>query len=351
MNSFNSIASCNNNIYPKVWATMNNVALMPILTTNGTYNMYTFTSNGKMIFNNIITDISVIIVGGGGGGGGLVNGTGNQFWPNGNGGGGGGGVGYGTISINNSNLLNITVGAKGLGTPAKAANNNELAVGNMGGHTYIIGKNIYEIAYGGGAGQNELYYGQGIKFSGYVNAGDISCGNGGGGSSFAVATGPGGTGNGGLGILNYSKFNGGTATGIAGGGGGGGANQIGSSTSNANGANGGDGIFISVDNSTYGRFGSGGGGGINTKNTNTTGSGGLAGSLTGGGLGGGVTGNPRNGTNGIGSSGGLNTGSGGGGASGNGNNNSATTITYVGGDGGSGVCYIFVPVTAMTPNF
>jgi hypothetical protein len=329
MNIFNGVYSFSNNYTetdttPRIFATMNEVELTPTYTTN--YARYTFTSTGKLFFTGIVTDISVIIVGGGGGGGTMLYDT--ALWDAGNGGGGGGGVGYGTLQISTNNILNITVGIGGTSLNV----NNFILATNQGGNTTIYGRNISETAYGGGAGQCNSQYTSGLIFN-------DNCGSGGGGCfMWQTYTMVGGTASRGIGNkLTYFGNSGGSAIARQKGGGGGGGASAPGNNNNVGvigvGGNGGNGISIMVDNTMYGMYGSGGGGGNSSTGLATKG--GSAGSSIGGGTGGGNS-TP------VGIDASNNSGCGGGGASG-----AKTKPQYVGGKGGSGICIIFVPISAI----
>jgi len=339
MNIINSVYNFSNSYEenedttPRLFATMNGVELTPTYTTN--YARYTFTSTGKLFFTGILTDISVIIVGGGGGGGTMPYSQG--AWYAGNGGGGGGGVGYGTLQIRSNNTLNISVGVGGT-----SLNNvsNVILASNTGGNTTIYGRNISENAYGGGAGQCGTQYASGLKHN-------ENCGSGGGGSyTWQARIMVGGTASRGIGnTLTYFGNSGGTASIQQGGGGGGGGasapgknNNVGVDGVSVNGfgGNGGNGISIMVDNTNYGMYGSGGGGGNSSNGYGTKG--GLPGSSSGGGIGGGNS-KP------IGIDASNNSGCGGGGASG-----AKFAPQDLGGKGGSGICIIFVPISAIPPS-
>ena len=105
---------------------------------NKTY--YQFKENAHIYFLET-SQCDVLVVGGGGGvgwgGGGLGGGAGT-------GGGGGGGVGEGKLIFYSNESYAITVGKGG------QSGHNEL--GTNGKDTTIFGKDIKEIAYGGGAG-------------------------------------------------------------------------------------------------------------------------------------------------------------------------------------------------------
>ena len=216
---------------------------------NETY--YQFKENGKLYFLET-SQCDVLVVGGGGGvgwgGGGLGGGAGT-------GGGGGGGVGEGKLIFYVNESYTITVGKGGL------YGHNEL--GTSGKDTTIIGKDVKEIAYGGGAGGYYSIIGQlggssggnygfnGILTdprSGYIftfnnmKTSYALLGNG----QLTYHGNKGGYG------INKSNMNSGSGGGGAGG-------QGGSPNKDGSGGNGGDGYLWKGNNQYYGGGGGGGG--------------------------------------------------------------------------------------------
>ena len=294
------------------------------------YHVYKFTSTGSnsIQFKTVESNISltVILVAGGGGGGGACPGEGC-------GGGGGGGVRYGTITINTVCTLTITVGSGGLGGKGPSSS---LTASTNGGDSSITCASpvINEIAKGGGRGGQP-----------YANSpGNIGGdgGSGGGGSAFAQNSqyANGGDVTTGTGNLAYYGYKGGKGNWSSyeppnnggGGGGGGGASSAGGEGQTSDGQPGGSGIAFNIYNSTtYFAGGGGGGGSIVARNGNRTG--GIKG------IGGGGNGGAYNTSGDIGS---VNTGGGGGGAGGN------VNYSTDGGNGGSGICIILVPISQVS---
>ena len=243
---------------------------------------------------------ALVLLVGGGGGGGEDKGSVAPGSGSGAGGGGGGGVGMGVITFISGTTYTITIGNGG-------------ASFSNGDDSSIIGGLINEIAYGGGRGG-----------SSYSSSGGDPGGSGGGGCGMGYSQ-NGGTSRTGTGsFLIYYGNNGGTGTYQKGGGSGGGAGGVGLSSSNENGANGGNGILWTSNNITYG----GGGGGGSKISSGSGGSGGSGGGGSGGSDGISTVKNGKNGT--------INTGGGGGGSS------RATNINdiLIGGTGGSGICVL-----------
>lgn len=135
LNYNNSILLHYNNI-----TYINNTKIFGFYKVSSSYSLYQFKGNGNIQFSKTV-QCDVLIVGGGGGvgwgGGGLSGGSGT-------GGGGGGGVGEGKLIFHQNELYTITIGKGG-----NVGHNN---FGENGEDTTIIGKDINEIAYGGGAG-------------------------------------------------------------------------------------------------------------------------------------------------------------------------------------------------------
>ena len=244
-----------------------------------------------------LTSVETLVVAGGGGGGGVgING-------NAGGGGGAGGLLVQNMTISQNTNYTITVGSGGTSSSGAAGTSGTnssissiygsiIAIGGGGGPTNLAGGTV---GIPGGSGSGSTGTGAGIKLGG---AGVPGQGNNGGGT----------LGGGGNGVPNYPSAGGGGAGTV-------GQSAIGATTAGA----GGDGLLYARTGLYY----AGGGGGA-------TYCGGIAGA---GGIGGGGSGGVggSNGTSGT-----PNTG-GGGGAAG-----SDTTLTYVGGNGGSGVvivCY------------
>lgn len=240
------------------------------LTTNGSYNVRTFTSSGTFVVSNVSIVADILIIAGGGGGGNNTPGS------------GGGGAG-GLILLVNQTIspgsYTVTVGLGG-------------SVGTNGGLSKF---GSYTSAVGGGAGSAGL--------------GSGSSGGSGGGASGNYPGGSGTAGQGYAGGYGYSGGNYGT-------GGGGGADQLGANATSTAAGKGGNGLYQTVISSitynfysmfgtpvsTYGQlvggnyyFAGGGGGGVYTGTNNGV-----------GGYGGGGTGNSTIAAR-------ANTGSGGGG--------------------------------------
>jgi len=223
------------------------------ITTNSKNEIYyEFKKNSSSINFLDTVQCNVLIVAGGGGvgwgGGGLSGGAGT-------GGGGGGGVGEGILTFYKDEIYNIIVGKGG------SSGHNKL--GTNGQDTTIIGKEINEIAFGGGSG-------------GYYNVIGQAGGSSGGNYGFtgllmdpvskytfifsnmipnlALR---------GRGLLTYYGYKGGYGlnnTNINSGSGGGGAGSNGGSIhKNGSGGNGGDGFLWKINNKYYGGGGGGGG--------------------------------------------------------------------------------------------
>ena len=271
------------------------------ITSNGSYAYIIYFTSGNsntLTFYEIKNNVEVLIVAGGGGGGGSGFGFGQYYGAS---GGGAGAVGIGTLDFD-ENTYNISVGAGGQGQQLI------LTFASNGENSTIIGGAINETANGGGYGMYTIPA---------INGGD-----GGSGGGQASATGGGqpascGIATLGIGVLTYYGTNGGTCGRNCGGSGGGGATASGSgSLTNENvGGNGGAGIQWTVDNNYYG----GGGGACGGNGIPLVGTPGVGG--IGGGGAGNLTGNGISGT--------LNTGGGGGG--------STNYLSYIAGNGGSGV--------------
>ena len=280
-------------------------------TDNPNYKLLVYRTSGnsnKLKLNKDITG-EVLIVGGGGSG--ALNCSG---WEGG-GGGGGGAVGMGTITFKKDETYTITIGAGG---NARIID----VIGTYGGDTRIYGKDINEIAYGGG----------------YGSLGEGGQGGSGGGSSGSGGNRPEGNAikGSGSGKLTYYGNNGGYGYNQAGGSGGGGAGSKGKSPlkfQDYNGGNGGDGI-VSLITGTRTYYGGGGGGSANAFRTGIThGIGGKGGGGNGG-------------YNDKATDGSVNTGGGGGGANGKKedkhDNSSVCNENSKSGAGGSGIVIIRV---------
>ena len=341
MNSFNSWGSSSIiNMYniPYIYAVPTTVIATKMGTGNfdpvqlgntaAGYHVYTFDSSGTIEFTSTPSQpITTIIVGGGGGGG-------NAAYGNGCGGGGGGGVGYGTITLNQTCTLTITIGNGG-GSFQDGSNSIIRS----------LSPDISINAYGGGRGQN-LSYGQGGGTKDKI-VGNILAGSGGGccgynvGGSASMAYGA--SGSGGLGTssgCNFTFYYSQGCSLLAGnghGGGGGGASSLIYDVSA-----GGFGKSFNILSTTYGPWGGGGGGGGGGHTAFSPGQSGGVGNHGGGNGGTGKNGSGGTPTPGL--PGSNNTGGGGGGAGGS----SGANINVGGGSGGSGICIIFVPITAVT---
>lgn len=290
------------------------------------YTVYVFTQTSKTYSipysSTAETQIYAMVVAGGGAGGAIVAA-----------GGGGGGVVMTPINIPvGSDTMTINVGAGGVGY--KAGVNGSYGIGTNGGNSTITFSNntVANItAVGGGATSNYN-----------TNGATMNGGSGGGGAGntpgSAITT-PGNY----LSTVFYGNT-GGQSNGYNTGGGGG-AGAVGSNATASAGGNGGNGIkptlpginIFTPYNNYY--FGSGGGGVLN----------GSYGAYAGGYNGGGGQGNyasPRySSSNRIydGQNASNNTGGGGGG----GGNNTVAWANY-GGDGGSGIVILAIPVTKQT---
>ena len=217
---------------------------------NETY--YQFNTDGKLYFLET-SQCDVLVVGGGGGvgwgGGGLGGGAGT-------GGGGGGGVGEGKLTFYSNESYTITIGKGGY------SGHNQL--GTSGKDTTIIGKDVKEIAVGGGAGGYYIILGYiggssggNYGLNGFVidpltchifNFNNIQ-------TNYVLR---------GYGRLTYHGSKGGNGlnnTNMNSGSGGGGAGGPGGSPNkDGSGGNGGDGYLWKVNNKYYGGGGGGGGG-------------------------------------------------------------------------------------------
>jgi hypothetical protein len=247
-----------------------------------------------------LENVQFLVVGGGGGGGGGMSGPG----------GGGGGVVTGLVyKLQKNAIVDIKVGAGGMGGQKSAAS------GTVGGSSSVVvdGKS-YVLAYGGGAGPRNAY--------------GVDGGSGSGGGSYITTAAKYYTGGTALdaecaeGVLFAESF--GHAGGSNGNspwcsGGGGGAMGVGGDGVDKTGGNGGEGLKMDITGSLI-TYGSGGGGGGNgTKGT--------------GGTNAGNGGNNSNGTRATSAK--ANCGGGGGGGGPN-NFNAPNYIGY-GGNGGSGI--------------
>ena len=276
---------------------------------NPNYTLLTFKGNSVIQFQQTI-QCSVLIVGGGGGaswgGGGFSGGSGT-------GGGGGGGVGEGILTFLADEQYVITVGMGG------GAGRNFISY--RGENSMIVGKNIHEIAFGGGYGGYYLFD---------YNTGGSSGGNYGYNGSFfylhylyVFTSGRSGKATRGEGTLTYYGNTGGIYTSNLNnvrlsGGGGGGAGSMGMSTDNYNGGWGGNGYLWKITQKYYG--GGGGGGGI------------YRGGLGGTGGGGNGAGAVNNASHAL-----TNSGGGGGGA--------LSSNSFSSTNGGSGIVIIAIPNT------
>jgi len=241
-----------------------NVSLDPALpatggniTTNGSYTLHTFTSNGSFNVTGSLENVEVLVVGGGGGGGETIGG-----------GGGAGGVIHNLsylVSIGSNYTVSIGgggAGGNGGGYPAGVKGGNStfdtlLAAGGGAGAGYNVGA----VGTGGSAGGTGA--GAGAR-AGYIaaqgndgaNQGDTNSAGGAGGAGTAGAPGSGSVGgDGGNGTqINIT----GVDTYYAGGGGGGTRNTAGTS---AGGLGGGGAGAQDGDAGTSGTNETGGGGG------------------------------------------------------------------------------------------
>lgn len=258
------------------------------ITTDGSYTVHTFFSNGTFDTSGLTLNTSVLLVGGGGGSGYA-------------GGGGAGGYIY-NVSYVISGSLSVVVGSGGLGVDYDTSGVNGTNGGNSSFGNFT--------AKGGGAGGLQAKVG----FDG----------GSGGGSGFAGAV------NGGLGYLNQGMSGGNTTT--TGSPwpntGGGGANGTGGNAVGSQSGNGGVGINNSINGSIV-CYAGGGGGGAETTSV-----------LPGNGSCGGGNGAPTGGGNGV--DGKNGTGGGGGGCYNAGGS--------LGGDGGKGIVIIRY-LTPTTGNF
>lgn len=247
------------------------------ITTDDTYTIVSFYSNGTFnTTSNIIAD--VLIIAGGGAGGGVSDG----------GGGGAGGLIYlSNITINSGNY-NAIIGLGGLGSTSQIVGENGqnssfynyIAIGGGGGGSGDVNVNGNTGGSGGGSGykgnsralsiQNSTL-GYGIGFSGgagYSNPNYFGGGGGGAGGNGLDATGSGSLGGNGL---NYSISGFSKCYASGGSGGGYGASVFGG----CNGLNGGNGANTGVSNATNGLSNTGsGGGGAGQGSTTLGGSGG-----------------------------------------------------------------------------
>ena len=223
-----------------------------ITTNSKNITYYEFKANISSIRFIDTVRCNVLIVGGGGGvgwgGGGLSGGAGT-------GGGGGGGVGEGRLTFYKDEIYHSVVGKGG------SSGHNEL--GTNGKESTIQGKNINEIAFGGGAG-------------GYYNVISKSGGSSGGNYGFTglltdtiskytfafnnVFPNMALRGNG---VLTYYGYQGGYGSNNtklnSGSGGGGGGGRGESIHQDGSGGNGGDGFLWKINNKYYGGGGGGGG--------------------------------------------------------------------------------------------
>lgn len=238
-----------------------------------------------------LENVQFLVVGGGGGGGGGLAGPG----------GGGGGVVTGFVyKLEKNDIVDIKVGAGGLGGQKAAAS------GTVGGNSSVVvdGKS-YVLAYGGGAGPRNAY--------------GVDGGSGSGGGSYKTTAAKYYTGGTALdakcaeGVLFAESF--GHAGGSNGNsaycsGGGGGAMGVGGDGSGAKGGAGGAGLGVDITGSliTYGSGGGGGGSGTKGSAGENAGVGGntsnSAKSATANCGGGGGGGGPNNNTTGYGGNGG-----------------------------------------------
>ena len=233
------------------------------ITTDGSYYVHTFTTNGTFT-PSVATYVEVLVVAGGGGGGGGAYG----------GGGGGGGI----IKVPSHKVTSygypIVIGDGGIG-----------GSGSIRGH--VGGNSTFDTYLALGSGGGGSFDAQSNGGSG--GSGGGGCRGGGGGIGLQLA-----------GDGEYGYGNNGGSSDLSGGGGGG-AEAVGASGTSQNGGGGGNGIYstISGTNNSYG-----GGGGAGGWNNGGIGGSGGGGNGSGAGYGGG---------GGVGSNGTANTGGGGGG--------------------------------------
>jgi len=284
------------------------VPILPLAATGGTqttgnnYNQWTFNSSGTWTVTQ--PGIAYYAIVAGGGSGGCSNG----------GGGGAGGVITGILSAN-AGTYTVVVGAGGAGVSSGTTSSYAPPTGNNGNISSLAGLSAVGGGHGLGSGDTVL---QG--FPG---------GSGGGGSSGGTAT------YGGQGVAGQGWAGGNNVTsGYYPQGGGGGAGGPGYTGSGSVAGNGGPGLAIYLPASgvsTYVGGGGGGGGAVNTSCTPGT-----------GGIGGGSSGTNTSTSNNA----TPNTGGGGGG-----NGGFDATHFFAGGNGGSGVVYIWAPTAnlAKTP--
>jgi hypothetical protein len=290
-------ATTNANVWFNVGGGTGDVVPIPLslasggtLTTDGDYNVHTFTSSDPLTFSVADAPVEYLVVAGGGGGG--------TF-------GGGGAGGYRTASsfLVSETSYSITVGAGGSASGSEDGSN-----GGDGGNS-VFSSITSTGGGGGGAFSNSNRPGRSGGSGGGAGAGHTSpYSSGAVGAGNTPSTSP------------VQGYNGGLATnGATAGGAGGGASEIGGNSSTNNGGAGGDGRSSSITGSPITRAGGGGG---------PSGGGSLSGRSLGG-LGGGGDGWNSVNTSGSVSAGGTNLGAGGGGA-----------YTYAGAAGGSGVVIV-----------
>lgn len=331
-----------------IYVSTSNITPIQIGDTDNYYLSFVNTTYPHYISFNQNMNCDVLLVGGGGGGG----------VRHGGGGGGGGFVYVQNVNFSANTTYTINVGIGG------TAGNSITCIGNNGGFSRIVGKNIDIIAYGGGGGGGSHFaaarlgdaISDPIGVNGFTNStnyldnfGNLGSGGGSGGDASngttlytygnVIRLGNGGN------IPGYSFGNsGGTGktyfNGSWIGAGGGGANTVGESNSTSSSpadiiaGNGGNGRSCDITGSNI-FYAGGGGGGANVGLTAGTGG-------TGGGGAGSVSTNTAvNGT--------PNTGGGGGGSGYNADSNGAA------GNGGSGIVIIryMLPrntVTRIKPN-
>lgn len=286
----------------------------------------TFTASGTIFVPEDIL-CNVLLVGGGGGGG-ISMMTTSAFTTAGGGlaagGGGAGGLGYGYLTLLSKNTYNIAIGTGGVGGKYQTVGGSTIPRNGL--YSSIIGTNISEIAYGGGAG------------SGYNTVSNGSAGGSGGGVGPIAGAGTGGSATTGSGTLTYLGNVGGNASVVYGrsasGGGGAGSAAPTAATS----GNGGNAYLWTNDNIYY--AGGGAGGNASSSASYTNYGGGTATTTNKGG--GGNGGKPNSASTGLGTSGTANTGGGGGGSSYGFIGNTAYS-NYYGGNGGSGICkFIYI---------
>jgi hypothetical protein len=264
-----SIVSITQSITPTIFKVTGDPLIIFSKLNEINYCYITFTKNGSINFLENIDNVNIICVGGGGGGGGGAIGF------RGGDGGGAGGIGHlQNVSVKNTLLYNVTVGAGGLGGNGNndgskgtvssfisSVNDNYLtSTGGNGGYGY------YSISGNGQMGEDtsaytQISYTKAIGGVGYIYAPLRQSGNGGdtipsspintpiNKYSFGGGGGGGGELNGGKAGLNgiggipniYSSVNG--ESGINGAGGGGAAAGV-NEFSNNIGGKGGDGVLI-----------------------------------------------------------------------------------------------------------